>query len=682
LDKFFYTNDIPVLLDVTLRELWNLTDEHTHLQKGYLILLERLIQYTINYNMPYRYRDIVKLLYVVSHRSEDTCYSNKIQHAKLVTLSNIAKRILNSFNSVLDVSILTPIHSNDNLPALNANASITNKEKSKKKKSSKNKQSKTDFSSPTLTPVSLEAINVDDFEKKKENGKRVNPLNQIKSKSKSKSEDDDNKEELLTKEKEALDTDKDKEEEEENEMTDKDHEGLSQKAMDMLMKSYQQYNENNLNVQKPQSAPPAIEEKLSSSSLVEEDRDHDKLSQKAMNIFMRSYQQYHESNPSSEVNTPSIKPAELEMESVSESVPSEKDNDHDKLSQKAMNIFMRSYQQYHESNPSSEVTTPSIKPAELEMESVSESVPNEEDNDHDKLSQKAMNIFMRSYQQYHESNPSSEVNTPSIKPAELEMESVSESIPNEEDNDHDKVSQKAMNIFMRSMQQYNNEQNDIQSTTLPPTYTGKENISHPQSQLQQQQQQQQETIYSANSHFSHDSTTTTVNTVLPIPTRLDSRRSDPIERTQSPFSDSYQISSQYNYDKYYGKRGKSSIPSSTISANVSSPALSDASYQSNHSSPAKPYTYYPPPKMNNIFKRENIADNNYSVSPLNYGGRKGSYSSMTNSSSSSPYSPQLNSSNNSNKTNSISNIFNMKSNIIEDPIQRHRSPFDDSFSIE
>ena len=524
--------------------------------------------------MPYRYRDIVKLLYVVSHRSEDTCYSNKIQHAKLVTLSNIAKRILNSFNSVLDVSILTPIHSNDNLPALNANASITNKEKSKKKKSSKNKQSKTDFSSPTLTPVSLEAINVDDFEKKKENGKRVNPLNQIKSKSKAKSEDDDNKEELLTKEKEALDTDKDKEEEEENEMTDKDHEGLSQKAMDMLMKSYQQYNENNLNVQKPQSAPPAIEEKLSSSSLVEEDRDHDKLSQKAMNIFMRSYQQYHESNPSSEVNTPSI------------------------------------------------------------------------------------------------------------KPAELEMESVSESIPNEEDNDHDKVSQKAMNIFMRSMQQYNNEQNDIQSTTLPPTYTGKENISHPQSQLQQQQQQQQETIYSANSHFSHDSTTTTVNTVLPIPTRLDSRRSDPIERTQSPFSDSYQISSQYNYDKYYGKRGKSSIPSSTISANVSSPALSDASYQSNHSSPAKPYTYYPPPKMNNIFKRENIADNNYSVSPLNYGGRKGSYSSMTNSSSSSPYSPQLNSSNNSNKTNSISNIFNMKSNIIEDPIQRHQSPFDDSFSIE
>jgi len=30
LDNFFYTNDIPVLLDVTLRELWNLTDEHIH----------------------------------------------------------------------------------------------------------------------------------------------------------------------------------------------------------------------------------------------------------------------------------------------------------------------------------------------------------------------------------------------------------------------------------------------------------------------------------------------------------------------------------------------------------------------------------------------------------------------------------------------------------------------------
>jgi acetyl/propionyl-CoA carboxylase alpha subunit len=278
LDKFFYTNDISVLLDVTIRELWNLTDEHTHVQKGYLLLLEKLIQYTINYNIPYRYHDIAELLYVISQRSKNTCYSNEIQHAKLVALSNIAQRIMNSFNSILKVSTITPVSSNENLHSLNtkdssislSSSNLKKKEKSKKNKSSKI-QSKSDISITSLTPISIDMENENDnhFEQKKENKRRINPLNKINIKI----EDEDNNE--LIKEKEEENSNKKKD----DIIIDKDHEDLSHKALDSFMKSNQQYHENNQVIQTIQSEPPAIEE--SPLSPVEEYRDHDKLSQKS-----------------------------------------------------------------------------------------------------------------------------------------------------------------------------------------------------------------------------------------------------------------------------------------------------------------------------------------------------------------------------------------------------------------
>ncbi|ORY67850.1 hypothetical protein LY90DRAFT_667698 [Neocallimastix californiae] len=514
LDKFFYTNDISVLLDVTIRELWNLTDEHTHVQKGYLLLLEKLIQYTINYNIPYRYHDIAELLYVISQRSKNTCYSNEIQHAKLVALSNIAQRIMNSFNSILKVSTITPVSSNENLHSLNtkdssislSSSNLKKKEKSKKNKSSKI-QSKSDISITSLTPIN------------------------------------------------------------------KDHEDLSHKALDSFMKSNQQYHENNQVIQTIQSEPPAIEE--SPLSPVEEYRDHDKLSQKAINIFIKSYQQYNESNSSSEISTPSTRPTELDIES--DFIPV--------------------------------VLSPPEEP--LEENDSNFRSPIKEDKDHDKLSEKAMNIYMRSYQQYHESNPITENNNSSLTSTSINNEE-SQLSPIEEDRDHDKLSQRAMDIFMKSIQQYNNEQEDIHSSTLPPTYTEIENTSSFQSQ-------QQETISTRESDvLSYSSNSTISNNGIPIPSRYESLRSDPVERTQSPFSDNYQISPQYNYT--YNK-GRSSITNSNI---ISSPALSAASYQSNYSTSSnsvKPYTYYPQPKTNNIFKREKLTDNS-TVSPLNYGGRK------------------------------------------------------------
>jgi len=55
LDKFFYTNDISVLLDVTIRELWNLTDEHTHvnfyiykINNNIIIIIYLIYKYNIN----------------------------------------------------------------------------------------------------------------------------------------------------------------------------------------------------------------------------------------------------------------------------------------------------------------------------------------------------------------------------------------------------------------------------------------------------------------------------------------------------------------------------------------------------------------------------------------------------------------------------------------------------------
>jgi len=219
---------------------------------------------------------------------------------------------MNSFNSILKVSTITPVSSNENLHSLNtkdssislSSSNLKKKEKSKKNKSSKI-QSKSDISITSLTPISIDMENENDnhFEQKKENKRRINPLNKINIKI----EDEDNNE--LIKEKEEENSNKKKD----DIIIDKDHEDLSHKALDSFMKSNQQYHENNQVIQTIQSEPPAIEE--SPLSPVEEYRDHDKLSQKAINIFIKSYQQYNESNSSSEISTPSTRPTELDIES-------------------------------------------------------------------------------------------------------------------------------------------------------------------------------------------------------------------------------------------------------------------------------------------------------------------------------------------------------------------------------
>ncbi|ORX57337.1 hypothetical protein BCR36DRAFT_319693 [Piromyces finnis] len=590
LDKFFYTNDIPVLLDITLRELWNLTDENTHIQKAYLILLENLIKNTISNNIPYRYHDITKLLYTISQRGKDSCYSNKIQHDKLVSLSNLAQRILNTFSNILDTSSLTPVHSVDNLVALNKQMPEVSPIKTKDKK----KKSKI---SNTL-PSTVSSIHDND-----KNQKRVNPLN----KSKEKPVNINNQE--------------NEEDEEENE-----HEKLSQRARDIFMKSYQQYHENTTSVDN--SA-------VTTSTIITNGSDSSELNQ--------------ESSQSSA--------KEIDKEDI----------DHEKLSKKAMEILMRSYQQYQNDSASS---TPIAAPlTENTNDLINQDISNQE---------------------------------PPMSPLK-------------NDNDHDKLSQKAMDIFMKSLQQYHNEQDVIHSATLPQSYN-KKNENGTQSSIITNipSQTYQDDIYSANSYFPHDasnpsqsyytnmsiinnnsssnrydndnvsissnSTISNSNTFA-IPSRLDSMSNrsivDPIERHQSPFSDCYQIPTQNQaYDRYKSR------------PLVASPALSAVSYQSNYSissiNNASSKSFLPA-KANNIFKRDNLNNNIYSK-PNNayttnyYNGRKSSHSSITTTFS---YSPRLNSYNNSNnRVNPINNIFAAESTAIEDPIQRHESPFDDSFSIE
>ncbi|OUM60227.1 hypothetical protein PIROE2DRAFT_14087, partial [Piromyces sp. E2] len=595
LDKFFYTNDIPVLLDVTLRELCNLTDENTHIQKSYLILLENLIQNTINNNIPYRFHDITKLLYTVSQRSKDSCYSNKTQHAKLVALSNLAQRILTTFSNVLDISTLTPSQSADNIDTLSKQPSATTSTKKSKDKKKKSKEGSTTSSSMDTSTSN-----------KKEFKKGVNPLNKNK-----------------------IEPTKDTKNEQEEESKDKEE------------------NES------------------------DQENEHERLSQRARDIFMRSYQQYQEDTASAASST------------VATPVISSKEND---------TVVV------------SEQESPILPPEEEEVV-VEEEEEEEKDRDHEKLSKKAMDIFMKSYQQYQENSASS---TPVVESATNQTVSNPETAAVDEDKDHDKLSQRAMDIFMKSLRQYNDEQEVVHSATLPPSYTEQEENDPQPITTDPSSQNYQDDIYSANSYFPHDvsnpsqsyytnvniinrntnsprrhdndnasisSNSTTSNTIT-YPTRYDSMGNrnivDPIERHQSPFSDCYQIPSQTQIYKR---------------PPVASPALSAASYQSNYSTSSvttntKPF--FPTTKTNNIFKRENLHNTNSNpvktnvISPLNYGGRKSSYSSTTSS-----ISPRLNSGgNNTNRINPLNNIFMNESVVIEDPIKRNESPFDDSFSIE
>ncbi|ORX87149.1 hypothetical protein BCR32DRAFT_289546 [Anaeromyces robustus] len=664
LDKFFYTNDIPVLLDVTLRELWNLTDENTHIQKGYLVLLEKLIQYTINHSIPYRYPDITKLLYAISQRSQNTCYSNEKQHAKLVALSNIANRILKRFDSILDVSTMTKVRSEDNIVALNKSSSTSSSPSSAKP--IKERKPRKKAKSATTTPTDKNNIDILIFEK----GKRPNPLNKIKPLEKVNSVDEE----------EIDNNNNNKEKEKENNVVVEEN-------------NVEENNEDNEN----------------------ESKDHEKLSQRAMDIFLKSYQQYHENNNNNNNNNQE-----------------------------------QQQQQQQSTNSSSQNTLKN----EIEDEVVPIS-PVNEDKDHEKLSQRAMDIFLRSYQQYQENNQTTSFNENSniitnqttlepislLEEGEGEREGEEEEEQNENNKtpisskDHEKLSERAMNIFLKSIQQYNNEQETIHSASLPPTYSNQEEKEQQQQQQQQQQQEIQDDIYSANSYFPHNhhdtsnchpqstsnnnynnnnnnnnnynyssnynendnistystnsnSNSTISNTSFPIPTRYDSHNKkhsmiDPIERTHSPFSDNYQISSQIQYQYQYqyknnnNNRTKNSNP-------VASPALSASSYYSNYSSSSVSKPYYQT-KPTNIFKKDNTTNIS---SPLNYtsnSNRKASYSSVnTTSSSYSPYLNNINISTNptTNKINNINNIFNMDSNIIDDPVERHQSPFDDSFSIE
>jgi len=605
------------------------------------------------------------LLFVVSKRSQNTCYSNKTQHAKLEILSNLAQRILNKFNSILDVTTLTPLtpsYSHDSLVSLNhqaATPSKSSKSKSSKKSSKKGKSSlksaaSIDDSAPISKTGKEEKIKV-------VMKRRSNPLNKT------------------------------------NKESDVDTESP------------------NKNVE--------IESPSSKNEVEEEENEHERLSQRARDIFMKSYLQYQESNnDTSSVHTNEeyeqdpIQEHEIikspdENENNEEKEEEEESKDHEKLSQRAMNIFLKSYQQYQESN--NDTSSIHTDPISFNEDSIQEheiiQSPNEsenkeeeeeeeeEDRDHEKLSQRARDIFMKSYQQYQESNsetstPNGSItihdsNTNSNSNPNLTMTTVQEKeppmSPENQDKDHDKLSERAMNIFIKSLQQYNNEQDAIQSATLPSTYIEK----HKQ---QYNQLQPQEAVYSANSYFPRDNsnhsqstyytnsnTTNFANTTahfhvdndnsslssnstvsnsnsLPIPSRLDSLNSkysniiDPIERHQSPFSDCYQIPSQYQNHIY----NNNSV--------VASPALSAASYNSNYSasSTTKPPFYQSKP--NNIFKKEN----------------------KSNMKDYSPYLPGASTST-STRVNPINNIFDMEANIInDDPIERQQSPFDNALRIE
>jgi len=516
----------------------------------------------------------------------------------------LAQRILNTFSNILDTSTLTPVHSADNLVALNkqesADATPTPSTKSKDKKKKSKMSSVTSSNLDTPTP------------NKKEFKKGVNPLNR-------------NKAEPIKNNDNDKENDNTKEEKDESDQ-ENEHERLSQRARDIFMKSYQQYQEDAASASNSATTTPVVTSK---------------------------------DDVTSDPESPISPPVQEEKENEEE----EEDRDHEKLSKKAMDIFMKSYQQYQENSASS---TPVMTAA---------------------------------------SEPSYDTTIQAPSSQEPPMSPV------KENKDHDKLSQRAMDIFMKSLQQYNDEQEVVHSATLPPTYAEQEETKNSQP-TQASTQNNQENIYSANSYFPHDasnpsqsyytnvniinnnassprrrdndtasiSSNSTVSNVnsFPIPTRYDSmgNRSiaDPIERHQSPFSDCYQIPSQnQGHDKY-----KPRPP-------VASPALSAVSYQSNYSTSSIPTNAKPyfPAKANNIFKRENLNNNSNhvkpnNISPLNYGGRKSSYSSNTSS-----HSPRLNyGGNNGNRVNPLNNIFASESIVIEDPIKRHESPFDDSFSIE
>ncbi len=212
---------------------------------------------------------------------------------------------MNKFNFILDVSTLTPLtpSSHDNLVSLNSQTSSKSKSHKSKSSNKKSKKGKSSLKSAITIDDSVASTPISKIEKeiKEEKDKvvikrRSNPLNK-------------------EKEKDVESPSKDEVEEEENE-----HERLSQRARDIFMKSYLQYQESNNDTSSVHTDPISEQDSIQDHEMIKtpdesegneeeekEDKDHEKLSQRAMNIFLRSYQQYQESNnDTSSIHTDSI----------------------------------------------------------------------------------------------------------------------------------------------------------------------------------------------------------------------------------------------------------------------------------------------------------------------------------------------------------------------------------------